>query len=283
MAETNMDDVHPKLRAAVKDFLLKSRYPFEVYLTGAFDQYDLNNDRNYRIGVGFGDPKYADINHRLCGEIKLLSVKDGNVTKDKYRVVNRSVVNWKARDNERRHSSETVNAKNLVKLLLKHVTPYSMEEIANENSSSAERAEATWRREFNNDAFDCFRMADKEVMQELTNLLAQGAKFISPAFQKAAGVGMAMYEKRIERTKAVVNLHFVRFEGDNTISVHTKNKIGMNPSPAPRSFNSFGTLPEVIQQGVSMAKMLRDGETAFGLSTRVNERTFWVLDHVISA
>ena len=80
MTETNMDDVHPKLRAAVKDFLLKSRYPFEVYLTGAFDQYDLNNDRNYRIGVGFGDPKYADINHRLCGEIKLLSVKDGNVT-----------------------------------------------------------------------------------------------------------------------------------------------------------------------------------------------------------
>jgi hypothetical protein len=280
MTEANMDEVHPELRAAVKDFLLKSRYPFVMFLTGSYETYDVTNRVHYRTGVGFGDPKYADINHKLCGEIKL--VRMANETY-KYRVVNRSVVNWKARDNERRHSSETVNTKNLVKLLLKHVTPYSMEEIANENSSSVERAEATWRREFNNDAFDCFRMADREVMQELTNLLAQGAKFISPAFQKAAGVGMAMYEKRIERTKAVVNLHFVRFEGDNTISVHTKNKIGMNPSPAPRSFNSFDTLPEVIQQGVGMAKMLRDGETAFGLSTRVNERTFWVLEHVISA
>ncbi len=280
MTEATIDDVHPELRSAVRDFLLRSKYPFVMFLTGSYETYDATNHVHYRTGVGFGDPKYADINGKLCGEIKLIRMKD---EKYKYRIVNRSVINWKARDNERRRSSETVNKKNLVKLLLKHVTPYSMEEIANDHSSNAERAEAMWRREFNTDAFDCFRMADREVMQELTNLVAQNVKFVSPSFQKAVEVGMAMYEKRAQRAKAVISLHFVRFEEDNTISVHTRNKIAMNPTPAPRSFNSFGMLPEVIQQGVSMAKMLRNGETVFGLSTRINERTFWVLEHASPA
>jgi hypothetical protein len=185
-------------------------------------------------------------------------------------VITRNVLNTRYNDSERRKSIDTVNEKRAVKLLVEHVTPFALSEIASKSTHLVTSAEQTWRTEFTPDEFNMFRTDYSTIYKEFKNLLSYGVSFVTPEFRAVAEQGIANYEKWLERHQTRLSQWFVKFTNHGEVLV-------LAPTGDTLRFNGFEQLPEAIQQGVGMLKILSGTDRIPGLGVRVSEDMFWVL------
>jgi len=82
--------------------------------------------------------------------------------------------------------------------------------------------------------------------------------------------GVAKYETWLERHQTKFSQWFVKFTNHGEVLVLT-------PTGDTTRFNGFEQLPEFIQQGVGMLKLLSKSNRIPGLGVRVSEDSFWVL------
>lgn len=257
-----IEEVHPNLRGVVKEFLLKCKYPFEMHLEGAYSTVD---GVDYYTVVCFYDPMYP---HLAVGALRWNVNYTGKAST--FRVITRNVLSTRYADSERRRSVDTVNEKKAVKLLVEHVTPFKLSEIASKSYNRVERMERDWRLEFTPDEFGVFRADYAIVYKEFKNLMSYGVSFVTTEFLAAAEKGLAKYEVWKERYQTRFSKWFVKFTNHGEVLV-------LDEKGDSSRFNSPDLLPEFIQQGVGMLKILNGADNIPGLGVRVSEDTFWVL------
>jgi hypothetical protein len=257
-----IDEIHPNLRGAVREFLFKCKYPFEMELDGAYSTVD---GVDYYTVVHFFDPMYPILK---VGSLRwnINYARGGAST----RVITRNVLNTRYNDSERRKSIDTVNEKRAVKLLVEHVTPFSLAEIASKSTHLVTATEQMWRTEFVPDEFNTFRTDYVNTYKEFKNLLSYGVSFVTDEFRAVAEQGVAKYEKWLERHQTRLSQWFVKFTKHGEVLV-------LAPTGDTLRFNGFEQLPEAIQQGVGMLKILSGSDRIPGLGVRVSEDMFWVL------
>ena len=265
------DNVHPKLREAVKKFLLKCNYPFTMKLTGPLDYVNENAPRAeefhhtaYFTVVEFYDPEYPL--SRAGGVRLVIGRKSPSV-----RVITRNVINSRFRDHERRMSVQTTNEKKVVGLLVAHIKPYLLPEIAQKSWGKANQLEHAWRNEYEISEFDPFSMPRSTVHRELQNLLAQGAKFVSSQFLAAVTTGMSKFETWLKRRDAKVGKWYVNFRSNGEVML-------LDPDKTVKKYSSLELLPQFVQEAIAMLKILHRPGAIPGVGVQISSNEFWVLN-----
>jgi len=258
-----IDDVYPNLRPMVREFLAKCNYPFTLELGG----YSRNVDGvAYRVMVKFNDPAYPN---EPAGSLRW-GVHTGKSGKVPFSIISRHTLHSRYKDSERCHSVQTTNEKKVVGLMMQHIKPYLLPEIANKSWALAREAERKWRDEYDLTEFDSFNISRGEVYKEFQNLLAQGATFGSPHFRAAAETGVAKFDAWTKRQKMIATKWYVGFHNDGGVSL-------MDESRTVSTFASFETLPQFAQESVGMLRMMGTAKTIPGVGVRVSDNAFWVL------
>ena len=264
--------IHPDLRPLVKDFLLKCHYPFEIKGWGAYKYIDAHREY-YHVGVAFIDPEAPHSMNRHAGGLKLIFPNEGSKAKTKYRIMGRKLLHDKFYDNERRNSVETVAAPKVVKLMLEHIIPITIPEIASATLSLGTQAETHWRNEQYQQGFNSFEDIKRTTwVVELRNLVSQGVTFKTPEVQQLAAEGIAAYDETLRRQSVPIRKCFVFFKRDGCIYVSYEGGTSID------RFNSIEELPEFIQQGIGILKLVPVKEVINGLGVRVDENSYWVID-----
>ena len=258
-----IDEIHPNLRGAVKEFLFKCKYPFEMALGG---EYSTIGGVDYYTKVHFFDPLHPMYE---VGSLRW-NVNYATGKPSTLRVITRNVLNTRYSDSERRKSIDTVNEKRAVKLMVEHILPFKLSEIASRSANQITALEQSWRLEFTPDEFGVFRADYSTVYKEFKNLLSYGVSFVTDEFRAIAERGVAKYETWYERHQIRLSKWFVKFTNHGEVLVLT-------PIGDTLRYNRFESLPEFIQEGVGMLKILSGTDRISGLGVRVSEDTFWVL------
>lgn len=258
-----MEEIHPALRGVVREFLFKCKYPFEMGLGGS---YSTVGDVDYYTVVHFFDPLHPMYE---VGSLRW-NVNYATGKPSTLRVITRHVLNTRYNDSERRKSIDTVSEKRAVKLMVEHILPFKLSEIASRSVNLITASEQTWRLEFTPDEFSAFRGDYSTIYKEFKNLLSYGVSFVTDEFRAIAERGIAKYETWLERNQTKISKWFVKFTNHGEVLV-------LSPTGDTTRYNGFTLLPEFIQEGVGMLKLLSKANSIPGLGVRVSEDTFWVL------
>lgn len=258
-----IEEVHPALRGAVKEFLFKCKYPFELGLDGVYSTID---GVDYYTLVYFYDPMYPQL---AAGSLRW-NINYATGKASTLRVISRNVLSTRYQDNERRKSVETASEKKAVKLLMEHIKPFALSEIASKSRNQIDRLEQDWQLEFTPDEFNAFRTDYSTVYKEFKNLLSYGVSFVTDEFRAVAEKGIAKYETWLERNQTKFSKWFVMFTEHGEILV-------LHPVGETTRYNASELLPEFIQQGVGMLKILSGTDRIPGFGLRVSDNMFWVL------
>lgn len=261
--------VVPQVAELAKEFMSKIRYSFDTEVCGRFVRYEgYDTERvEYYSRLKFIDPAAPEM--RPVGTIAWMD--------DKYRIITRNLLNNRFKDSERRRSIETADPKRALREMLRHFSPYTMHELGAHHMSHGKRAIDCWRDESSLDVSTSLRVPNSIMVQEMKNLIAQGVRFATAEFQGIAERTVAAYDEMARRAKVKVVMHLVKFMPDDSIRTmaYAENGAGV---PEVNRYLSFAQMPERLQQGVGMLRMLQDNTRIDGFGTRVSDTTFWVLE-----
>lgn len=266
-----IDDVHPSLRSVVKEFLLKCKYPFRLELAGVYQPVRETPDgefKDYRTGVSFIDPAYPHLFEK-AGKL-MWHLTPHLTTVYVYRTVSRNTLHQKFNDSERRRAVDTADPKRAVRVMLQHITPLTLREVAAKSRRIGEALVGDWRSEFIPKELDLLgTLSRKSMYEEFTNLLSQNVTFVTKEFQAVVETGLHKYEQWEKRRQTDVTLWYVHFS-DNGIMV-------LNPQEQMGRFTAFELLPDFIQEAVSMVNLSPSVTHIPGFVTQVNPTDYWVM------
>ena len=247
----------------------KIRYSFDTEVCGRFVRYEGNGDERveYYSRLNIVDPAAAEM--KPVGTIAWMD--------DKYRIITRYLLNNRFKDRERKYSVETADPKRALREMLRHFSPYTMHELGAHHMPHATRTIDNWRSESSLDVSTSLRVPNSIMVQEMKNLIAQGVRFATAEFQGIAERTVAAYDELERRAKVKVVMHLVKFMPDDSIRTMAYAENGAG-TPEVNRYLSFAQMPERLQQGVGMLRMLQDGARIDGFGTRVSSTTFWVLE-----
>jgi len=269
-----IDDVHPALREVTKQFLIKSKYPFNVKLDGYYETVmGENAQKDYRRGVSFHDPAHPE--HSRVGTLFWQWDGKGNHV---FRVVTRHVLNTRFKDEERQRSVETTNPKKAVRTMLDHFTAISLPDAAAKTRKIAETMVRNWRMEVLPSELDSMMfngISRDELYKEFQNLAAQNVVFITDKFKAAVEAGMQKYEIWKKRSDTKTSLWYVHFS-DAGIAV-------LSPDGVVARFTSFEMLPDYLQEGIGMLRLVAKTPSnsytpqILGVGAWVSDYEYWVV------
>lgn len=268
--ETKLKQAVPQIADLATEFMSKIRYSFDTEVCGRFLRFgkttdDVSIDLYSRIR--FTDPAAPEM--KPVGTIAWMD--------DKYRIITRSLLNNRFKELERKCSVETADPKRALREMLRHFSPYTMHELGAHHMSHGKRAIDCWRDESSLDVSTSLRVPNSIMVQEMKNLIAQGVRFATAEFQGIAERTVAAYDEMARRAKVKVVMHLVKFMPDDSIRTlaYAENGAGV---PEVNRYLSFAQMPERLQQGVGMLRMLQDNTRIDGFGARVSDTTFWVLE-----
>jgi hypothetical protein len=268
--ETKLKQAVPQIADLATEFMSKIRYPFDTEVCGRFlrrSNADTDDFVDLYSRIRFTDPAAPEM--KPVGTIAWMD--------DKYRIITRSLLNNRFKELERKCSVETADPKRALKEMLKHFSPYTMHELGAHHLQDGKRTVDNWRSEAALSTNTDLKVPNSIMVQEMKNLMAQGVTFATAEFQRIAEHTVAAYDEMMRRSKVKVMMHLVKFMPDNSIKTlaYAENGAGV---PEINKYLSFEQMPERLQQGVGMLRMLQDGTRIDGFGTRVSDSTFWVLE-----
>lgn len=270
MEETTIDKIHPKIRPLVQAFMLRCKYPYKLMAYGRLSRIPNSEGSNdyFPDSVFFYDVEAPTLKH--AGGIRW--------TEKKFRVITRREQHGRFKDGERRMSIETTDEKRALKEMLKHITPYSVNDIARSHWQEARNVGNMWRNEHSAVIENTFNsVSPKVILEELRNLLAQGIKFVTPEFQKLVDAGMAAYEETERRKNTTMYAYFVRVKSGGVFEVLSPERSTNELNGNVTTYNLFEELPEFIQETIAMLRLLDDNARIPGVGARISPTGFWVI------
>jgi hypothetical protein len=268
--ETRLKQAVPQIADLAAEFMNKIRYSFDTEVGGRFlrrSNADTDDFVDLYSRIKFIDPAAPEM--KPVGTIAWMD--------DKYRIITRSLLNNRFKELERKCSVETADPKRALKEMLKHFSPYTMHELGAFHLQNGKETIDRWRSESSLDVSSSLRVPNSIMVQEMKNLMAQGVTFATTEFQKIAERTVAAYDEMARRAKVKVVMHMVKFMPDDSIKTlaYAENGAGV---PEVNWYPTFAQMPERLQQGVGMLRMLQDGARIDGFGMRVSGTTFWVLE-----
>jgi hypothetical protein len=153
----------------------------------------------------------------------------------------------------------------------KHVVPYAPHEIAEMTSEEICTAHILWRVEPQKElhSYVGFAGGTKVLMEEVRNLVAQGATFITQPFKDLATTGVGLYEQKLFRESASDKYTMAFFNPDGSVIV-------VDPKLGNGTVAGVGDLPVHMQQNIAMLRLTELEKFIPEVGYRANEQTFWV-------
>lgn len=272
-----LDEVLPELRGVVQQFLLKCKYPFHMLAVGRWIHSDVVREDgqedfgHYPQGVVFYD---LNASRKIkVGAIKWW--KSSVKSPHKFRIVTRSLINAKYKEEERRYSIETTDPARALREMLTHLTPLSLYEMAHAKRDVIEHLIKSWKYELYPLVSNAFDVSNEAIAEEVEHLLAQGVQFKTPAFRRIVEEGIPAIQEHIKRQETKVSPHFIFFEDTGVIKV-------LSPH-GTSNFTAFNKLPVFIQEGIGILKMTGASAPKYPMlkdvGAQVGDSAFWVLEH----
>ena len=260
--------VHPDLHPMIREFMRRSKHVLSIEQAYMYyERREGDEIKTYYSGVRFYD---NSAKRESVGGIRIEHKGKG---KPVYQVRTRFVLNSRFKSSERKRSVETTDAKRAMKAMLQYITPYTLDEIFEDHSSTSNGIVARWRSQLQEDvsALSVPRFA---MVTEMQNLIAQGVKFITPEFNRVAEKALAANEETQRRMGAKITKHFVSMGKDQiaVLTVHHDNTRVSN------FYQSFESMPMLLQEGVAMLRIMQDNQHIDGFGARISENMFVVLE-----
>lgn len=268
--EEVLAQVGPDLRPMIREFMRRSKHTLSIEAAYMYhERRDGEEIKTYYSGVKFYDnsPK-----HEPVGGIRI----DRNLHpkgKPVYRVITRHIINSRFKSSERKRSVETTDTKRAMKAMLQYITPYTLGEIFKEHEGNAAGVVNRWRTELQDDVRK-LSVSQTAMMLEMQNLIRQGVKFITPEFNHVAETAMAAYEETQRRMRTPITKHFVVC-GEQGISVLS---VDQDNGRVSNSYQTFTDMPNVLQEGVAMLRIMQTNQFVDGFGMRLGEQMFVVLE-----
>lgn len=267
-----VDQLHPDLRKPVTDFLLKCKYPYTIAATGTQTVIDGTSGAHYTY-VAFIDPNNPD--GAMAGGLRFAWIGRHGNRRLVFRIVSRKDQTDKhAYDRERRRSKETKDVKKVLNMMLKLIVPYTPHDISDGFAELADREIRNWRREHYEDGYKLFdSVATKDIAEEIKHLVSLGVEFKTDAFKKLATGALPMYDEYRRRARYDPKCYFVNIREGKGIDVTIRND-----DKFLEHYNKFEDMPALLQEGVSLLKMLSDEEAMLPIGYKITSNTFWIFE-----
>jgi len=271
-AAITVDQLHPNLRKPVTDFLLKCRYPYTLASIGVQAAIDGTSGTHY-TGVAFIDPNNPD--GEMAGGLRYAWIGRHGNRRLVFRIVSRKDQTDKhAYDRERRRSKETKDPKKLLNIMLKLIVPFTPHDISDGASGVIDREIGIWRREHYEEGYRAFSdMGADALVQEVKHLISLGVEFKTDAFKKLVTGALPKYEEYRRRARHDPTCYFVNIREGKGIDVTMRNN-----DTFLEHYNKFEDMPALLQEGVSLLKMLGDEEAMLPIGYKITSNTFWVFE-----
>lgn len=169
---------------------------------------------------------------------------------------------WNSRDFS---SSRTKDLNKAIKKAMEFIIPYQWQELASESKSFAERAHRAWTDE-NSLIARNFIFNNKVVVEELKNLMLQGAVFKTEAFKRAIG-SIPMWEEYRSRVEAPAKMDCV---------MYALGKVNVTCGGEAREYPNDESLPEGVRQKVALLKLLEEKKLMPNVGYKFDTNTFWI-------
>ncbi len=267
-----IDQLHPNLRELTSNFLLKCKYPYILASMGSQTLVDGNSTSGY-TGVAFIDPNNPDGD--MAGALRYAWIGRHGNRRLVFRIVSREDQTDKhAYDRERRRSKETKDAKKVLNLMLKLIVPFTPQDISDEFAPLADREISNWRREHYQDGYRAFEELNASIVaEEVKHLVSLGVEFKTAAFKKLVDGALPKYEEYRRRGKYSPECYFVNIKEGKGIDVTKRGN-----DTFLEHYNKFEDMPKLLQEGVSLLKMLSDDEPMLPIGYKITSNTFWVFE-----
>lgn len=265
--EEVLAQVDPDLRPMIREFMRKSKHTFSIESAYMYyERRDGEEIKSYYSGVRFYDNSQKT---ESVGGIRLDRMGD----KVTYQIRTRFTLNPRFKTSDRKRSILTTDAKRAMKAMLQYITPYTLDEVFKEHEGNAAGVVNRWRVELQDDVRK-LAVPQSAMLTEMQNLIRQGVKFITPEFNHVAETAMAAYEETQRRMRTPITKHFVAF-GEKAISVLS---VDQDNGRVSSSYQTFTDMPEVLQEGVSMLRIMQKSQFVDGFGMRLGEQMFVVLE-----
>ena len=266
------EHIHPKLRTFINAFMLKNKYPFEMHPTGRYVEcYEPDGEHNsYNDGVKFVDPHHRE---EVVGTIR---IEDGGV----FLVMGREVIAPRRKDYIAQRTKKTKQESNVLKLMLRMIKPFTLEQIAGKKAPLLHQRLRAWRTEFHEKVTaPIFTLGQslKAVIEEMQNLKALGVPLVTAEFRKLMEDTLAYNEEHEYRMSVKVTRSFVTYREDG-IYIHNDDAPLLGMYTPNEVYPDFNSLPEDIRSKLAFLKMIKDGEEIPEVGLRVDAKNFWVLN-----
>ena len=271
-APITIDQLHPNLQELTSKFLLKCKYPYILASMGSQAVVDGATGASY-TGVAFIDPNNPDGD--MAGALRYAWIGRHGNRRLVFRIVSREEQTDKhAYDRERRRSKETKDAKKVLNLMLKLIVPFTPQDISDEFAPLADREIANWRREHYQDGYRAFEdISTGDMAEEIKHLVSLGVEFKTPAFKKLVAGALPKYEEYRRRGKYSPECYFVNVKEGRGIDVTKRGN-----DTFLEHYNKLEDMPALLQEGVSLLKMLSDETAMLPIGYKITSNTFWIFD-----
>lgn len=267
-----IDQLHPNLRELTSNFLLKCKYPYMIAAMGSQTMVDGSSTSSY-TGVAFIDPNNPD--GEMAGALRYAWIGRHGNRRLVFRIVSREDQTEKhSYDRERRRSKETKDAKKVLNLMLKLIVPFTPQDISDEFAPLADKEIANWRREHYQDGYRAFEdVSTGDMAEEIKHLVSLGVEFKTPAFKKLVAGALPKYEEYKRRGKYSPECYFVNIKEGRGIDVTKRGN-----DTFLEHYNKLEDMPALLQEGVSLLKMLSDETAMLPIGYKITSNTFWVFE-----
>lgn len=167
---------------------------------------------------------------------------------------------------------KTTSVPILQKMLTRCVLPYEPYEIAKMTSDKVRSAHMLWKLEPQKALQLDVNYAGgmKTLMEEVRNLVAQGATFITEPFKGLAATGVDLYEQKLFRESLSDKYTMAFFNPDGRVVV-------VHPKLGSDTVAGVGDLPGHMQQNIALLRLAESEKFIPEVGYRANEQTFWVV------
>lgn len=267
-----LDQLHPNLQELTSKFLLKCKYPYMIAAMGSQTMVDGNSTSSY-TGVAFIDPNNPD--GEMAGALRYAWIGRHGNRRLVFRIVSREDQTEKhSYDRERRRSKETKEAKKVLNLMLKLIVPFTPHDISDGFAPLADKEIANWRREHYQDGYRAFEdVSTGDMAEEIKHLVSLGVEFKTPAFKKLVAGALPKYEEYKRRGKYSPECYFVNIKEGKGIDVTKRGN-----DTFFEHYNKLEDMPALLQEGVSLLKMLSDETAMLPIGYKITSNTFWVFE-----
>jgi hypothetical protein len=158
--------------------------------------------------------------------------------------------------------------------MLKLIVPFTPYDITEGYCTFADREISNWRREYYQDGYRAFTdMGAEPLVQELKHLVSIGVEFKTAAFKALVANALPKYEEYRRRARYDPICYLVNIKEGKGIDVTMRNS-----DTFLEHYNKFEDMPALLQEGVSLLKMLGDEEPMIPIGVKVTSNTFWVFE-----